>query len=143
MRFSNVLCLTGTLMLAFATSGQAATLSINIDNLATTDGAVGCALFNAPEGFPNDYIAVPNQLVQPQENGTAYCEFSNLSPGTYAVSVMHDLNSNLTLDTNFFGIPREAWGVSNNVRPALSAPSFNSARFELNGDKTINITLDK
>ncbi|MEO0769337.1 MAG: DUF2141 domain-containing protein [Cyanobacteria bacterium J06649_4] len=143
MKFKNVLWLAGTFLFASVTGAQAATLSVNIDNLETTEGAVGCALFNIPDGFPNDYISVPNQLVQPQANGTAYCEFSNVPPGTYAVSVMHDLNGNLRLDTNFLGIPREAWGVSNNVRPALSAPSFDSAKFSMNGNKVISITLGR
>ncbi|MFK8184464.1 MAG: DUF2141 domain-containing protein [Phormidesmis sp.] len=143
MSLKNVLWLASTLLLASATGAQAATLAVNIENLETTDGAVGCALFNIPDGFPNSYISVPNQLVEPQADGTAYCEFANVSPGTYAVSVMHDLNGNLRLDTNFLGIPREAWGVSNNVRPALSAPSFDSAKFVLNDNKTINITLDR
>jgi uncharacterized protein (DUF2141 family) len=51
--------------------------------------------------------------------------------GTRAVSVPHDLIGNRKVDTERFGIPDEARGVSNNVRPALRAPRFDEASFEV------------
>jgi uncharacterized protein (DUF2141 family) len=59
------------------------------------------------------------------------CRFEALAPGDYAVAVSHDLNGNKKADTNFVGIPTEAWGVSNNVRPGLRAPRFDEARFSV------------
>jgi uncharacterized protein (DUF2141 family) len=45
-------------------------------------------------------------------------------PGRYGVVVIHDENSNMKLDRNFFGIPKEGFGFANNPRVVLSAPSF-------------------
>jgi uncharacterized protein (DUF2141 family) len=63
----------------------------------------------------------------------AVCEFPGIAPGTYAVSVYHDENSNDKLDTNFLGIPREGVGASNNARGHMGPPKFDSAKFEWAG----------
>jgi uncharacterized protein (DUF2141 family) len=55
--------------------------------------------------------------------------FENLPFGTYAVSVHHDINENGRLDKNFFGIPREPFGVSNNPKKFFGPPSFDQAKF--------------
>jgi uncharacterized protein (DUF2141 family) len=47
-------------------------------------------------------------------DGRAVCEFPGVTPGTYAISVFHDENSNGKLDTNLLGIPREGVSASNN-----------------------------
>ncbi len=40
-------------------------------------------------------------------------------------------------DTPFPGIPREAWGVSNDVRPTLRPPRFDEAVFEIREGETL------
>ena len=69
--------------------------------------------------------------------------FPGIAPGTYAVSVYHDENSNDKLDTNFLGIPREGVGASNNAHGHMGPPKFDSAKFQwagawLNLEITIN-----
>jgi uncharacterized protein (DUF2141 family) len=64
-------------------------------------------------------------------SGTVTATFSDLAPGTYAVSTLHDENGNGKMDTNVFGIPREGWAVSNNVVTHTHAPSFEQASFEI------------
>ena len=38
---------------------------------------------------------------------SAVCRFADVTDGTYAIAVSHDLNGNQKTDTNFFGIPTE------------------------------------
>ena len=59
-------------------------------------------------------------------------EFKNLPYGTYAIKTFHDENENSKLDTNFFGVPSEAYGFSNNARGSFGPASFSDAKFELN-----------
>ncbi|MCU0471025.1 MAG: DUF2141 domain-containing protein [Arcicella sp.] len=68
--------------------------------------------------------------------------FSGLSVGKYAIRVFHDENSNSKFDTNFIGIPKEKWGVSNNIKPMFSGPKFRDIVFEVNADKAIEIRLN-
>jgi uncharacterized protein (DUF2141 family) len=110
--------------------GAAAELTVDVSGLRSTSGQIGCALFRRAEGFPLDTRGTPQQWVAASGPRVA-CVFKDIAPGTYAVSVVHDLNGNQRVDTNLFGIPREPWGVSKNAAPSLRAPSFDEARFAL------------
>ena len=73
----------------------------------------------------------------------ASCEFSQIEPGTYAVSVFHDENSNGKLDTNFLGIPREGVGASNDARGHMGPPKFDAAHFQFSGGRlNLKITIN-
>jgi len=54
-------------------------------------------------------------------------ETFQVPPGRYAIVVIHDENENQKLDRNFFGIPKEGFGFSNNPRVIFSAPSWQTA----------------
>jgi uncharacterized protein (DUF2141 family) len=71
--------------------------------------------------------------------------FTKLKSGKYSVSVMNDQNGNKLLDKNLFGIPKEEWGVSNNIRPTLRAPKFEEAAFEIDEktDSSIKIRIQR
>jgi uncharacterized protein (DUF2141 family) len=45
----------------------------------------------------------------------------------YAVAVYHDVNDNKKLDKNFWGIPKEGYGFTNNARGTFGSPSFDDA----------------
>ena len=113
-----------------------------VSNVESARGFVQCALFSNAEGFPMAGTdALSTRL--PAAAGTIECRFENLQPGSYAVAVAHDANDNGKTDTNFVGIPKEAWGVSNGVRPRMRPPRFEEARFDLSEgeQRTIEVTL--
>ena len=62
--------------------------------------------------------------------------------GDYAIAVYHDQNGNGKMDKRMFGIPKEPYGFSNNIKPVMSAPKFSECRFTV-GDsgKVISIKL--
>jgi uncharacterized protein (DUF2141 family) len=66
-------------------------------------------------------------------NGHGECNFTGLRPGTYAISVFHDENSNGKLDTNFLGIPKEGVGASNDAKGHFGPPKFADAAFQFPG----------
>ncbi|MDB2408843.1 DUF2141 domain-containing protein [Crocinitomicaceae bacterium] len=55
--------------------------------------------------------------------------------------MFHDKNNNGKLDKNAFGIPLEPYGFSQNARARFSAPSFNDAKIVLDGNQSIEITI--
>ena len=67
--------------------------------------------------------------------------FKNIPNGVYAISLYHDTNENKKLDKNFFGIPQEGYGFSNNIRPKFRSANFEESKFNLNSDKTITIKI--
>jgi uncharacterized protein (DUF2141 family) len=125
------------------TSRARATLAVEISNIQSDDGQVGCSLFSKKEGFPSKpEKADAKTFVQPKA-GQAICVFEDVKPGKYAVSVMHDEDKDGELKTSVVGRPKEWWGVSNNV-PAerFGPPKYESATFDHDGKgKTIQIRL--
>jgi len=118
----------------------AGALEIQVTGITTGKGEVGCALYNGPDGFPTD----PSKAIQqwkPATTGGVTCRFEGLAPGAYAVAVSHDLNGNRKTDTNFVGLPKESWGVTNNSRPSLRAPRFEEASVSIAPGQTISQTV--
>lgn len=104
-------------------------IHVAIDGLHTDRGQVICSLYSSAEGFPKDKKKAIAHAESPIKNRQADCTFAGIQPGTYAISVFQDENSNGKLDTNFLGIPREGVGASNNARGHFGPPSFHDASF--------------
>lgn len=64
-----------------------------------------------------------------------------LAPGSYAVAVYHDENSNQKLDRAFTGIPTEEYGFSNDARALMSAPDLQDQIFKHEQNTVIRIHL--
>lgn len=103
-------------------------------------GQISCALFDQANGFPMDASKAMQQFAATDAKSIEFI-FKDLKPGKYALAVMNDTNGNTVLDKNFLGIPKEPWGVSNNVRPSLRAPKFEEATFEILPSQTTNQTI--
>jgi uncharacterized protein (DUF2141 family) len=63
-------------------------------------------------------------------NGKAFVTFNNIKPGTYAIVVLHDKNDNKIMDFDTYGMPLEAYGISNNVL-LMGPPQWEDANFEM------------
>lgn len=117
--------------------GPAGNLTGQLTNLRGGRGACYLALFASAEGFPRQTGQAVRTLRLPVSNSTASFSFENLPPGAYALAVYHDENSNGELDKNFFGLPTERYGFSNNARSMMFfPPSFGAARFAVAGAGT-------
>lgn len=121
------------------TETQAADLTVKIES-DLSDGNIGCALFANVKGFPMDATGAIQKFSQNTPTGAEFV-FTNLKSGKYAVSVMNDQNGNKVLDKNLLGIPKEEWGVSNNIRPTLRAPKFEEAVFEIDEKRDLTLKI--
>ncbi|MGB3868149.1 MAG: DUF2141 domain-containing protein [Flavobacteriales bacterium] len=73
---------------------------------------------------------------------TVSCTFSAITPGTYAIKVFHDVNSNGELDKSWIGWPKEPYGFSNDAPVNTGPPPFKLAAFEVKeGKQTERIRL--
>lgn len=50
-------------------------------------------------------------------------------------------NENGRTDKTFVGIPTEAWGVSNNVRPSMRPPRFAEAVFQIQDESPLRMEV--
>src|SRR5579863_1350790 len=97
-------------------------IHVEVKGLRSEHGQVLCALFSSAEAFPKKADkAVARLTAKIVERGAA-CDFAGVAAGTYAVSVVHDENSNGKLDTNFVGMPREGVGASNDAKGHMGPP---------------------
>jgi uncharacterized protein (DUF2141 family) len=147
MRFSTRILLSSPLvfawggLLAQVGASQPNVIRVEIERLRSDKGQVLCALYSSSDGFPKNSQKAVARVKSSISNKKASCEFSGVAPGTYAVSVFHDENSNGKLDTNFLGIPREGVGASNNARGHLGPPKFDAAAFHFSGGR-MNIKIE-
>ena len=66
-----------------------------------------------------------------------------VEPGRYSVAIFLDVDGDGEFDQNFFGIPKEPFGFSNNAMGAMGKPSFEIASFEVGPDGAkIEMTLN-
>ncbi len=121
---------------ACVTYGQAPTpadsvIHVEISGLRNDNGQILCALYSSAqaEAFPKKADKAVARLTAKIAERRAVCDFSGVAPGTYAVSVVHDENSNGKLDTNFIGMPREGVGASNDAKGRMGPPKFGAASF--------------
>ncbi len=123
-------------------SHNSGNIKVNIDNLRNSEGFVGVALFVAKEGFPDkSEHALEGKRVPAGDHCVVL--FENVPYGCYAVSVLHDENSNGKMDKTFIGIPKEGFGTSNNPKIRMGPPSFAESKFDLESkDLTLNINMN-
>lgn len=105
-------------------------LTVRVNGLNNDRGRVAVALFASSEAFPDQKRALAGQLAK-IEKGRAVVRFAGLSPGLYAVAVLHDENENAKMDFNFLGMPLEGYGFSNDASAPFGPPSFEDAAFQL------------
>lgn len=65
------------------------------------------------------------------ENGKATVTFKNITPGEYGITLFHDMNGNQQMDFEANGMPKENYGVSNNVMN-FGPPQWNDVKFTVN-----------
>jgi uncharacterized protein (DUF2141 family) len=120
------------------------TLRVRITGARNAKGRIGIELCRDPKAFPCEGSnAADSQWVQIDARTlTAQAVFERIPQGVYAVAVFHDENMNGKLDSNFFGIPKEGYGASNNPKKRIGPPKFEQAKFSLNQPEcSIEISL--
>ena len=110
--------------------GHQGGVSIEVNGFHSQAGKVMIALAASKEEYDNDQ----NTFRQTEfriNNGQVIWNITNLPPGEYAIKLYHDENDNGKLDTNFFGIPKEDIGFSNNASARFGAPAYKEVKFQV------------
>jgi uncharacterized protein (DUF2141 family) len=133
--FTVVFCLLS--VVALSQGGVVAEIS----NIRNDKGICRACLFNNPSSFTGQ-TGQPFRCVAVRVKGqTARAVFTNVPAGTYAMLVFHDANSNLKMDKNFLGIPKEGYGASKNKLRFASAPSYEENKFGVDGRTTVQLQI--
>jgi uncharacterized protein (DUF2141 family) len=125
----------------FASTLVASDITVEVTNLLNKNGKVAIGLFNKNDDTFSKLEKAYKGIHLGINGSKVIYTFKDIPNGTYAISVMHDENDNKKLDKNFFGIPKEGFGFSNNIRPSFRGANFEESKFELNSDKNIVIKI--
>ncbi|MDE3741376.1 DUF2141 domain-containing protein [Maribacter polysaccharolyticus] len=125
------------LLLGCFSFAQEAHLNIKIEGIQSEKGKILYTIFSDKSGFPSDVDKAIEKGLAPIKNGEADIDL-DLPNGDYAVMVFHDEDDDNKLKTNWFGMPKEGVGNSNNHK---GIPSFKKSIISLSQDKTIKINL--
>ena len=127
--------------LNFVTNAQekdGITITVTVPNVSNSEGAVLFALYDE-----NTFMkAAPIQSVKGKiVDGTTKVTFTNVLAGEYGITCVHDANNNQRMDFEPNGMPKEAYGVSNN-NMSYGPPSWTDAKFTVGSeDLTLEIRL--
>jgi len=112
------------------------TLNITLENVLNDQGDILAALHTR-----DTFMKAPgtSNYKSPAQKGQMTFTFNNVNPGTYGVSVLHDLNSNQRMDYESNGMPTEPYGMSGNDM-SMGPPSFDAVSFEV-GTADQDITI--
>jgi len=108
-------------------------LKITVTNLTQKQGTVRIALFADKDNWLSTTVASKVLQINNKNCQLSKCHWniSDLSRGSYAIAVYHDINNNGELDTNFIGFPAEPYGFSNNQTVLLGPPSWDDSKFSV------------
>jgi len=107
-----------------ATEGTSITVTVPV---SSSDGIIFAGLYDE-----NTFMkAAPLQTSESKiEDGKATLTFTNVAPGTYGITLFHDKNGNKIMDFEPNGMPKEMFGVSNNIM-SYGPPQWSDAKFEV------------
>lgn len=115
-------------------------VQVQISGISEKKGEIFAALYTSSAGFPSKVTHAFKTAKATPLNGKAVLTFSEVPEGKYAIALFHDTNNDGKLNTNFLGIPKEGYGVSNNVRNLFSAPGFDESSFKV-GKSAVKLTI--
>jgi uncharacterized protein (DUF2141 family) len=115
---------------------------VRVHGVHNTDGQVVAVLYgDDPDSFLKNGKRLARTVVPAAAETVALC-LPSPGQGTFAVAAFHDEDSDLRLSKDFFGLPAEGWGLSDNPPFKLRRPRFDEAAFHVRpGIFVIDINL--
>ena len=106
------------------TTGTTITVTVPVQS---TDGKVIFGLYDEATFMKTGPLVGLHSAIV---DGKATVTFTDVAPGIYAISLFHDKNNNNQMDFEPNGMPKEMYGVSNNVM-SYGPPLWSDAKFEV------------
>ena len=123
------LAIVAATMIAMASPAVAADLTLRLST-RSAGGSLAVAVYRDAEAFRRGEGPVASRTV-PRTGAVTAVTFTGLPAGRYAVAAFHDTDGNGDLTLWPIGLPREAYGFSNDARSRFGPPSFARAAFDL------------
>ncbi len=122
-------------------SSNAQTLELTIENIRDKAGILRLVLFANETEFDKEKPSWEAAYDKQSLTGSIFHLKIELTPGTYALSVLDDTNGNGRMEYSFLGFPREGFGFSNFVQKGIRKPRFTDFCFTIKKEEILPITV--
>lgn len=117
-------------------------LAITITGIQSHTGTMMIAVFASENAYANGQR--DHEIAIAANADQVITALEGLVPGTYAIKLFHDVNSDEKLNTNRLGIPSEPYGFSNDAPVRFGPPKWEAAKFTvIAGDNQHRIGLSQ
>jgi uncharacterized protein (DUF2141 family) len=106
-------------------------LFVNVDNVRSSRGLIAVTLYTNDR---RKFLARRGSLYVgrvPARQGRTWLCIHVPKPGTYALAVYHDADSDRSFDRTGLGLPDEGFGFSNNPPTFFGLPNFDRVRIRV------------
>lgn len=115
------------------------TLKVTITNIPGVKGDLLIGLFDSEKSFTKNPMAI-SPKIEVESTDDLVVEIPMVKPGTYAISVVQDLNENGKLDKSFVGMPKEPLAFSVISEIPRGKPKFADCSFAV-GEEDVELTI--
>ena len=116
-----------TSLFSFSQEDKGITITVTIDNVKNDIGKVLMSLHTSETFMKGKGIIDSETEIK---DGKITVTFENVLSGDYAIMALHDENENKRMDFQENGMPKESYGMSNNVM-AFGPPQYDDAKFKV------------
>ncbi|MDZ4308643.1 DUF2141 domain-containing protein [Allopontixanthobacter sp.] len=117
---------------------QASTITVTVTNMRSTEGVVRACITARSKGFPKcDASDAGSINVVAPAAETVTFSFTNVTPGRYAIALLHDENNNGKADRALMMMPTEGFGFSRDAKVRMGPPKFDDAAFDVAGNPIV------
>jgi len=106
------------------------TIKVTVPNALTDAGTIKFSIHTKDSFLKMEPLQSQSSAVK---NGVGTVIFTNIPTGEYAIVCFHDENENSKMDFELNGMPKEAFGASNNVMN-FGPPQFETSKFEVKNE---------
>ncbi len=116
--------------LALGGAAPTQTVTVTVTGLRSSKGVVRACMTTDAQRFPKCAgDPASYRLVVPASEGGATLTFKGVTPGRYAIALLHDENENGKADRALGMMPREGFGFSRDAPVRMAPPKFADAVF--------------
>ncbi|MXP44534.1 DUF2141 domain-containing protein [Altererythrobacter sediminis] len=119
-------------------AAQASNITVTVTNMRSDEGVVRACITATSKGFPkcDPRDAASINVVAPAAE-TVTVNFKNVTPGRYAIALLHDENNNGKADRALMMMPTEGFGFSRDAKVRMGPPKFEDAAFDVAGNPIV------
>lgn len=111
--------------------GSGVSVSIQVTELRNTKGVVRACMSPDPKKFPRCQGDPAAYRAVVKADGAGEIRFAGVTPGRYAIALLHDENDNGKADRALGMMPKEGYGFSRDAKVRMGPPKFEDAAIDI------------